>query len=133
MVGAGAITFQKQLHKQALDNSTAFCVLNRLQNLTFVLFFSSLTPERDRETIEELSAALRDEKARAEQMQLALTKERRQTEALKHAKERVDQLRNVNKGRTIREMVAGRMSFSSSIQSRNSPLLLRHLFLLCWF
>ena len=61
------------------------------------LFVSFLT-ERDRETIEELSAALRDEKARAEQIQLALTNERRQTEALKHVKDRADQLRNVNKG-----------------------------------
>lgn len=88
-----------------VDKFTAFLFLNQLQNLTFVLLFSSLTTERDRETIEELSAALRDEKARAEHMQLALTNERRQTEALKHAKERADQLRNVNKGKTIREMV----------------------------
>lgn len=88
-----------------VDKFTAFLFLNQLQNLTFVLLFSSLTTERDRETIEELSAALRNEKARAEHMQLALTNERRQTEALKHAKERADQLRNVNKGKTIREMV----------------------------
>ena len=80
--------------------------LNELQNLTFVYYFSFLTTERDRETIEELSAALRDEKARAEHMQLALTNEKRQTEALKHAKERADQLRNANKGKRIREMVA---------------------------
>ena len=39
-------------------------------------------------------------------MQLALTNEKRQTEALKHAKERADQLRNANKGKRIREMVA---------------------------
>lgn len=62
------------------------------------VFFSPLTADRDRETIEELSAALRDEKARTEQIQLALTNEKRQTEALKHAKERADHLRNVNKG-----------------------------------
>ena len=81
--------------------------LNELLNLTFVLFsFSFLTTERDRETIEELSAALRDEKARAEHMQLSLTNEKRQTEALKYAKERADQLRNANKGKTMREMVA---------------------------
>lgn len=86
-----------------MDKFTAFLFLNQLQNLTSVLLFSSA--ERDRETIEELSAALRDEKARAEHMQLALTNERRQTEALKHAKERADQLRNVNKGKTIREML----------------------------
>ena len=80
--------------------------LNELQNLAFALFFSFLTTERDRETIEELSAALRDEKARAEHMQLSLTKEKRQTEALKHAKERADQLRNANKGKALREMGA---------------------------
>ena len=73
--------------------------LNELRNLTYVLFLSFLTTERDRETIEELSAALRDEKARAEQMQVSLTNEKRQTEALKHAKERADQLRNANKGK----------------------------------
>ena len=61
------------------------------------MFFSQLT-ERDRETIEELSAALRDEKSRAEEIQVALTNEKRQTEALKHAKDRADQLRHVNKG-----------------------------------
>lgn len=72
--------------------------LSELRNLTYVLYFSFLTTERDRETIEELSAALRDEKARAEQMQVSLTNEKRQTEALKHAKERADQLRNANKG-----------------------------------
>lgn len=64
-----------------------------LKNSCFLLL-----TERDRETIEELSAALRDEKARAEHIQLALTNEKRQTAALKHAKERADQLRNVNKG-----------------------------------
>lgn len=73
--------------------------LSELRNLTYVLFLSFLTTERDRETIEELSAALRDEKARAEQMQVSLTNEKRQTEALKHAKERADQLRNANKGK----------------------------------
>lgn len=84
---------------QPVDKVTAFFFLESSQNVTlFGIFLSSLTAERDRETIEELSAALRDEKARAEHMQLALTNERRQTEALKHAKERVDQLRNVNKG-----------------------------------
>lgn len=72
--------------------------LSELRNLTYVLYFSFLTTERDRETIEELSTALRDEKARAEQMQVSLTNEKRQTEALKHAKERADQLRNANKG-----------------------------------
>ena len=85
-----------------MDKFTAFRLLKQFQNLTFVLFFPSLTAERDRETIEELSAALRDEKARAEHMQIALTNERRQIEALKHAKERADQLRNVNKGKTVR-------------------------------
>ena len=60
------------------------------------VLFSSL--ERDRETIEELSAALRDEKARAEQIQFALTNEKRQTETLKHAKGRAEQLRHANKG-----------------------------------
>ena len=48
-------------------------------------------------------------------MQLALTKERRQTEALKHAKERADQLRNLNKGKTKREMVTGNWSFFHSV------------------
>ena len=80
-----------------------------------MLFFFSLTTEKDRETIEELSAALRDEKVRAEHMQLALTNERRQTEALKHAKERADQLRNVNKGKTIRETVPGVFIFQVEI------------------
>jgi len=54
--------------------------------------------ERNRETVEELSAALREEKSRAEQIQLALANERRQTEALKHAKDRAEQLRHANEG-----------------------------------
>ena len=66
-----------------------------------MVFLSFLTAERDREIIEELSAALRDEKSRAEHIQLALTNERRQTEALKHTKERGDQLRNINKGKGL--------------------------------
>ena len=74
---------------------------SEMDDLTF-LFVLFLT-ERDRETIEELSAALRDEKARAEQIQLALTNERRQTEALKHVKDRADQLRNVNKGNLVKQ------------------------------
>ena len=73
-----------------------------MADLHVSFFFFSFLTERDRETIEELSAALRDEKARAEQIQLALTNERRQTEALKHVKERADQLRNVNKGNLVK-------------------------------
>ena len=48
-----------------------------------------------------MSAALRNEKSRAEELQLALTNEKRQAEALKHAKDRADQLRNVNKGNGV--------------------------------
>lgn len=65
------------------------------------LFFST---ERNRETIDELTAALKDEQSRAEHVQLALTNEKRQTEALRHSKERADQLRNTNKGRTYRKV-----------------------------
>ena len=61
------------------------------------LFFSFLT-ETDRETIEELNIALRNERTRAEQIQQAFTNEKRQTEALKHVKEQADQLRSINKG-----------------------------------
>lgn len=64
--------------------------------LAFLVFL--LLTERNRETVEELSAALREEKSRAEDIQLALANERRQTEALKHAKDRTEQLRNANKG-----------------------------------
>lgn len=64
--------------------------------LAFLVFL--LLTERNRETVEELSAALREEKSRAEEIQLALANERRQTEALKHAKDRAEQLRNANKG-----------------------------------
>ena len=60
-------------------------------------FFSFLT-ETDRETIEELNIALRNERTRAEQIQQAFTNEKRQTEALKHVKEQADQLRSINKG-----------------------------------
>ena len=61
------------------------------------LFFFVLT-ETDRETIEELNIALRNERTRAEQIQQAFTNEKRQTEALKHVKEQADQLRSINKG-----------------------------------
>ena len=112
---------------------TAFLLSNQDQKLTFsfsffflsfffFFCFSSLTADRDRETIEELSAALRDEKARTEQMQLALTNEKRQTEALKHAKERADHLRNVNKGNKTMSC-----SFALSVPSFNSPLSLGYI------
>ena len=62
------------------------------------LFFFSFLTETDRETIEELNIALRNERTRAEQIQQAFTNEKRQTEALKHVKEQADQLRSINKG-----------------------------------
>ena len=76
-------------------NDSPFTIESVTQYLK--LFFST---ERNRETIDELTAALKDEQSRAEHVQLALTNEKRQTEALRHSKERADQLRNTNKGRT---------------------------------
>ena len=61
-------------------------------------YFVSFLTETDRETIEELNVALRNERTRAEQIQQAFTNEKRQTEALKHVKEQADQLRSINKG-----------------------------------
>ena len=69
----------------------------RLVSYVLIIFFSFLT-ETDRETIEELNIALRNERTRAEQIQQAFTNEKRQTEALKHVKEQADQLRSINKG-----------------------------------
>ena len=69
----------------------------RLVTYVLITFFRFLT-ETDRETIEELNIALRNERTRAEQIQQAFTNEKRQTEALKHVKEQADQLRSINKG-----------------------------------
>ena len=68
------------------------------------LFFFSFLTETDRETIEELNIALRNERTRAEQIQQAFTNEKRQTEALKHVKEQADQLRSINKGYLLKAM-----------------------------
>ena len=70
----------------------------RLVSYVLIIFFFSFLTETDRETIEELNIALRNERTRAEQIQQAFTNEKRQTEALKHVKEQADQLRSINKG-----------------------------------
>ena len=112
---ANKTNFHMKSFKLGLAFVTEVQSNSEMDDLTF-LFVSFLT-ERDRETIEELSAALRDEKARAEQIQLALTNERRQTEALKHVKDRADQLRNVNKGNLVKQtsLVLYRFSLGKNV------------------
>ena len=82
----------------------------RLVTYVLIIFFSLLT-ETDRETIEELNIALRNERTRAEQIQQAFTNEKRQTEALKHVKEQSDQLRSINKGYLLKAVFRWRVNW----------------------
>ena len=102
--GEGIQNFLKEQYPRDLAPLTLFnaiffaCSFTEDFSPMCSFYFVSFLTETDRETIEELNVALRNERTRAEQIQQAFTNEKRQTEALKHVKEQADQLRSINKG-----------------------------------